>query len=70
MATKTLPTDKHGQVYYGPRNWPATLELAERLESGFDPRGNLCRLYRMLKTAGFHGLAARLRVAYLLTEAD
>lgn len=57
MATKTLPTDKHGQVYYGPKTYAAA---EQQIKEGRPAQ----EVADMLDAAGYTGLARRIRAEY------
>lgn len=57
MTTKTLPTDKKGQVYYGPTTYA---QAEEQINAGRDA----AEMAEMLDDAGYTGLAARIRREY------
>ena len=68
--TKTLPTDKYGNVYYGPK----TLGEAEKAlrdmidEVGISKYDAAYYVASMAQKAGYTGVAARVRKAYGITE--
>lgn len=68
MTTKTLPTDKHGQIYRGPRTWKQVEAISEAIFDNADQRWQArieCRRLRdMLTEHGYTGLARRLTTTY------
>lgn len=55
--TRIIPTDKKGNVYYGPRT---IKEAEEQIEAGAD----VTKVIQDVKEAGFKGIAARLTKSY------
>jgi len=55
--TRILPTDKNGNVYYGPRTMK---EAEEQIEEGRPP----AEMAEMMEDAGFTGIANRIRKEY------
>lgn len=70
MATKTLPTDKNGQLYYGPKTFRQADELvqqameSEHLESSVMPRDIAARVADNMESGGYIIAASRLRREY------
>lgn len=65
--TRTLPTDKHGNVYYGPRtvnhahDYVTDILNNEAETKVADCISDLCQ---RMESAGYTGIAARIRKAY------
>ena len=55
--TRILPTDKNGNVYYGPRTMK---QAAQQIEEGRPP----AQMAEMMEDAGFSGIANRIRKQY------
>lgn len=62
MTTKNLPVDKNGNVYYGPTTYAAAVE---QIDAGRDA----AEMATMLESAGYVGLARRIRREYGLVTA-
>jgi hypothetical protein len=57
MTTKNLPTDKNGNVYYGPTTFQAAVA---QINVGREPD----RVARMLADAGYAKIAAKITKNY------
>jgi hypothetical protein len=55
--TKTLPTDKNGNVYYGPRTMAGAKEQIQEGRPAAD-------VANMMEAAGHTGIARRIRKEY------
>jgi hypothetical protein len=64
--TAYLPTDKHGDIYYGPRTFREAKEIIDQEHIG-SPRRNSARdIARRMSAAGYERIAARIRREYVL----
>lgn len=67
MTTRTLPTDKHGNVYYGPRTCAeADALIATMIDQGSTPRAAASRVADMVGDAGFAGVRRHIVRGYQL----
>jgi hypothetical protein len=69
--TKILPTDKHGNVYYGPTTLATAENMVQNMANniaGISKDDAAHKVACMLHNAGYTGIAARLRKAYCITE--
>ena len=57
MATQNLPTDKFGNIYYGPTTYAAAVK---QIEEGQEPD----RVRAIMADAGYKRIAARLHKRY------
>ena len=57
MNTKNLPTDKNGNVYYGPTTYEAAVS---QIDEGATPE----KVAEMMAGAGYTGIAAKIRSEY------
>lgn len=60
MTTKNLPVDKNGNVYYGPTTYAAAVA---QIDAGRDAADTA----NMLESAGYVGIARRIRREYIVT---
>jgi len=70
--TRILPTDKHGQIYHGPRTWKRVEERAEAIWDDSDSKSEVRSRMRVLANEliehGYTGLTRRLTTTYDLEE--
>lgn len=65
--TTTLPTDKHGNVYYGPRTYAAASEMIDAISDSLRYQYELPtteaarRIAGVMDAAGYTGVARRIR---------
>lgn len=63
MSTQIIPTDKNGNVYYGPRTLKQADQMIEDMrEDGVENAG--AKMADKLKEAGFARLSALVRKKY------
>lgn len=61
MSTQIIPTDKHGNPYWGPRTFAQACELIEMDDQDFSAAQSVSD---DLDDAGYTGIARRVRKAY------
>ena len=63
MTTQTIPTDRHGNPYYGPTTWAEACDLIrERDEAAGDDEPSCAgEVADSLESAGYHRIALRVR---------
>jgi len=67
MMTKTIPTDKRGNVYYGPRTYAAASETIDAISESLRYQYELPtteaarRIASVMDAAGYSGIANRIR---------
>ena len=62
MTTHTLPTDRHGRVYYGPKTYQASEEfILDAVNQGESQSAVAEETAEMLEGAGYPGVARRVR---------
>jgi len=72
--TKTIPTDKRGNAYYGPRTYAAACEtidaIAESLRYQYElPTTEAAsRIANVMDAAGYSGIARRIRKEWEVTR--
>lgn len=72
--TKTIPTDKHGNVYYGPRTYAAAAEtidaISETLRYQYDSpiTESARRIANVMDAAGYTSIARRIRREWEVSE--
>jgi len=72
--TKTITTDKRGNVYYGPRTYAAACEtidaISESLRYQYElPTAEAARrIANVMDAAGYSGIANRIRKEWEVTQ--
>jgi len=72
--TRTIPTDKRGNVYYGPRTYAAACETIDEISESLRYQYELPtkeaarRIANVMDAAGYSGIARRIRKEWEVTQ--